>query len=47
MNTQNQRKAGPVSYLNICDGWCDHIGIVKEVFKTGGCTCDVCGFSFP
>lgn len=34
-------------YLNICDSCSDRIGVVKEVFKTGGCTCDICGFAFP
>lgn len=33
--------------LNICDNCADKIGALKEVFKTGGCTCDVCGFSYP
>lgn len=35
------------AYLNICDGCADCIGVVKEIFKTGGCTCDICGFCFP
>lgn len=33
--------------LNICDACADRIGLLKEVLKTGGCTCDICGFSFP
>ena len=33
------------SYLSICDFCCDRMGIFKEVFKTGGCTCDICGWS--
>jgi len=32
-------------YLNICDACCDRIGALKEVFKSGGCTCDICGWS--
>ncbi len=37
----------PMKYLKICDKCADRIGVVKEVFKTGGCTCDICGFSYP
>jgi hypothetical protein len=43
------KRIGPtlMNHLNLCDTCCDRIGVVKEVFKTGGCTCDACGFSFP
>jgi hypothetical protein len=32
-------------HLLLCDGCCDAGGILKEAKKTGGCTCDVCGFA--
>ncbi|SKA90941.1 hypothetical protein SAMN02745704_02267 [Paucidesulfovibrio gracilis DSM 16080] len=31
--------------LRLCDACCDKAGILKEMVKTGGCTCDVCGFA--
>lgn len=36
-----------MQYLNICDSCADQIGVLKEMVKTGGCTCDVCGFAYP
>lgn len=33
------------AYLLMCDGCCDNSGTVKEMVKTGGCTCDVCGWA--
>ncbi|MFW5837951.1 MAG: hypothetical protein ACOCVM_08065 [Desulfovibrionaceae bacterium] len=33
------------AHLLLCDGCCDAGGIFKEAQKTGGCTCDVCGFA--
>jgi hypothetical protein len=33
------------SALLLCDTCCDRSGAPKEIFKSGGCTCDVCGFS--
>lgn len=35
----------PTAYLRICDACCDNAGTNKEVFKTGGCTCDICGWA--
>ncbi|MDD3310549.1 hypothetical protein [Pseudodesulfovibrio sp.] len=32
-------------YLRLCDACCDLSGTAKEMVKTGGCTCDICGFS--
>ena len=32
-------------YLLLCDACCDKSGTAKEMVKTGGCTCDVCGWS--
>jgi hypothetical protein len=31
--------------LRLCDACCDKSGTLKELVKTGGCTCDVCGFA--
>jgi len=31
--------------LLLCDSCCDNSGTVKELIKTGGCTCDICGWS--
>ncbi len=31
--------------LRLCDACCDNSGTAKEMVKTGGCTCDVCGWS--
>jgi hypothetical protein len=38
-----KRVPGPV--LLLCDACCDNSGTVKEMIKSGGCTCDVCGWS--
>lgn len=35
----------PTVFLRLCDGCCDRSGTVKELMKTGGCTCDICGWS--
>jgi len=35
----------PSPCLLLCDACCDKSGILKEFVKTGGCTCDVCGWS--
>nr|WP_321513331.1 hypothetical protein [uncultured Pseudodesulfovibrio sp.] len=32
-------------YLRLCDGCCDNSGTAKEAIKTGGCTCDICGWA--
>lgn len=32
-------------YLRLCDGCCDKSGTAKEMVKTGGCTCDICGWA--
>lgn len=32
-------------YLLLCDGCCDQSGTAKELVKSGGCTCDVCGWA--
>jgi hypothetical protein len=32
-------------YLLLCDGCCDNSGTAKEMVKTGGCTCDICGWA--
>jgi len=32
-------------YLRLCDACCDNSGTNKEMVKTGGCTCDICGWS--
>ncbi len=29
----------------LCDGCCDNSGTAKEMVKTGGCTCDICGWA--
>ncbi len=39
----SQTKRKP--YLLLCDSCCDNSGTLKELIKTGGCTCDVCGWS--
>lgn len=31
--------------LKLCDACCDASGTLKEMRKTGGCTCDICGWS--
>ncbi len=31
--------------LRLCDRCCDNSGTLKEMIKSGGCTCDVCGWS--
>lgn len=36
---------GNGAVLLMCDGCCDNSGTAKEMVKSGGCTCDVCGFS--
>jgi hypothetical protein len=33
------------AHLKLCDACCDKSGTLKEMVKTGGCTCDVCGFA--
>lgn len=33
------------AHLLLCDNCCDQAGAVKEMLKTGGCTCDICGWS--
>lgn len=33
------------AYLRLCDACCDKSGTAKELMKTGGCTCDICGWS--
>jgi len=38
-------KSTPSARLRLCDACCDKAGILKEMVKTGGCTCDICGFS--
>jgi len=32
-------------YLMLCDACCDNSGTAKEMMKTGGCTCDICGWA--
>lgn len=34
-----------IAHLRLCDHCCDRSGTAKEMVKTGGCTCDICGFS--
>lgn len=31
-------------FLSVCDYCCDEIGLLKEVFKSGGCICEICGW---
>jgi hypothetical protein len=38
-------QSGIQSHLLLCDSCCDHSGTAKEMIKSGGCTCDICGFS--
>lgn len=33
------------SVLLMCDACCDNSGSPREMIKSGGCTCEVCGFS--
>lgn len=33
------------AFLRLCDACCDRAGVLKECLKTGGCTCDICGWS--
>lgn len=33
------------AHLRLCDACCDKAGILKEALKTGGCTCDICGWA--
>jgi len=40
-----RRLATDPGYLRLCDTCCDLSGTAKEMVKTGGCTCDICGFS--
>lgn len=40
-----QRKELSRETLRLCDNCCDNSGTVKELVKTGGCTCDICGWS--
>lgn len=35
----------PSATLLLCDACCDKAGVLKELIKTGGCTCDVCGWA--
>lgn len=35
----------PRAFLLLCDACCDRAGVLKECLKTGGCTCDICGWS--
>ena len=35
----------PIARLRLCDACCDRSGTAKEMVKSGGCTCDICGFS--
>jgi hypothetical protein len=37
--------SGADAFLRLCDACCDNSGTLKEMIKTGGCTCDVCGWS--
>ena len=32
-------------HLRLCDACCDNSGTNKEMVKTGGCTCDICGWA--
>ena len=43
--TATTRQAAPGAVLKLCDNCCDRSGTVKEMVKTGGCTCDICGWS--
>lgn len=42
-DTDDLRRDG--GHLLLCDACCDKAGILKEALKTGGCTCDVCGWA--
>lgn len=35
----------PGAVLLLCDTCCDNAGAIKECLKSGGCTCDICGWS--
>ncbi|MGE4299503.1 MAG: hypothetical protein AB7E47_15915 [Desulfovibrionaceae bacterium] len=35
----------PYTYILMCDACCDNSGTLKEMLKTGGCTCDICGWA--
>jgi hypothetical protein len=39
------RNRNDPGYLMLCDGCCDNSGTTKEMVKTGGCTCDICGWA--
>lgn len=39
------KDAKNVTHLLLCDACCDGSGTAKEMVKTGGCTCDVCGWA--
>jgi hypothetical protein len=41
--TRSPKPREPI--LLMCDACCDNSGTAKEMIKSGGCTCDVCGFS--
>jgi len=41
----SMKRKTPTVFLRLCDGCCDKAGTVKELIKTGGCTCDICGWS--
>ncbi|WFS62365.1 hypothetical protein LF599_17150 [Pseudodesulfovibrio thermohalotolerans] len=36
---------GDSPHLRLCDACCDTSGTAKEMMKTGGCTCDICGWA--
>ncbi|WP_243544619.1 hypothetical protein [Pseudodesulfovibrio tunisiensis] len=38
-------KSASTAHLRLCDACCDASGTAKEMFKTGGCTCDICGWA--
>lgn len=39
------RRDNDPGYLMLCDACCDGAGAAREMVKTGGCTCDICGWS--
>ncbi len=44
MRNERMTNKSRLPVLRICDSCCDGSGTIKEMVKTGGCTCDVCGW---
>lgn len=45
MSATHETPHGPRAHLLVCDACCDAAGLPKELIKSGGCTCDICGWA--